>query len=79
MFNIPSVNPVSFNVPNVFRASPRDMDFLREAARDEAPNIQAMLPDALSVVKTAGAILGLLAIGCTVAMASRREDTSGNS
>lgn len=74
----PSVASPSL-VPNLFRASTHDMNFLCGAARDEAPNIQAMLPDAFAVVKLAGGILGLLAIGCAVATASRAEGGSGNS
>lgn len=74
--NMPSVVSQSL-VPNLFRASPQDMSFICGAARDEAPNIQAMLPDAFAVVKIAGGILGLLAIGCAVANASRSEGGAG--
>jgi len=70
MFNAPTVHR-GLHIPNTLGASPQEMSFIGGAVRDEAVSIQAMLPDAMAVVRTAGAVLGLLAIGCAVAIASR--------
>jgi hypothetical protein len=77
MFNAPTVHRCV--IPNTLGASPQEMSFIGGAVRDEAVSIQKMLPDAMAVIRTAGAVLGLLAIGCAVVIASRSEEDQGNS